>query len=109
MSVFPVKLPLYPILNASDSVQRMLEKDAEDAKVWPDKDSNGADQVEKEPGGSVDPSTRFTPVEGAAVTLETVTARPGGEEEPGAIELGEAAEDPDKEDEDQPMRLDMRS
>lgn len=81
MSVFPISLPLYPIMNASETVQKLLEKDAEAKKSGaPDDDRN--DIASMNETALANPSRQadeIKAVESTAVTIEAMAARAGGE------------------------------
>ncbi len=82
MSVFPITLPLYPMLNASDAMERLLEKDAEAAKALPSEEKADAEKAEAD-SGPVDsgrPANRITAIEGTAEVVATSLARSGAEQ-----------------------------
>lgn len=82
MSVFPITLPLYPMLNASEAMERLLEKDAEAAKALPSEEKADVEKAEAD-SGLVDPgrpTNRITAVEGTAEAVATNVARSGAEQ-----------------------------
>ena len=82
MSLFPIGLPLYPIMNASESVQRLLAEDAEKAKSWPSQAKDDADRA-RDDSAAVDrarPSNQITAVEASAETVVTTSPRAGAED-----------------------------
>ena len=107
MSVFPVKLPLYPILNASEAVQRLIDKDAEDARDVPSKDEAAEQPEQLVSAAPTEEASRLAPVGGVLATTETAEARPGGETMVEAEVSAEGASDDDTTNEI--PRLDMRS
>ncbi|MEL6642095.1 MAG: hypothetical protein AAFP98_12450 [Pseudomonadota bacterium] len=79
MSVFPITLPLYPILNASEAVEKLLAKDAEAAKTWPSEEKTDAEAVDSDT--AVDdigrPAHQIVAVEGSAAVMSSPAARSG--------------------------------
>lgn len=85
MSVFPISLPLYPIMNASDSVERLLEKDAEAAEAAEAGLSEESDKAAQADNDSAvadagRPTSQITAVERTADTVATPLSRSGADQ-----------------------------
>lgn len=82
MSLLPIGLPLYPIMNASETVQRLLAEDAEKAKSWPSQAKDDTDRA-RDDSAVVDrarPSNQITAVEASAETVVATSPRAGAED-----------------------------
>ena len=86
MSVFPISLPLYPIMNASDSVQNLLAKDAEEAKSWPSESTNDSDRAKGDTAltDAGRPAHQIRAVEASAEVVAAPASRSGADKVAGS-------------------------
>lgn len=134
MSLLPISLPLYPILNASDAVEKMLEKKEQEAKAFPSEDKKDAEKVANDtgPNDAGRPANQITAVEDTAAVMDANAARAGAETPPDPpasedgiseaepaepaqakdsyqLELVAAEAEPEPEAPEEPARLDKRT